>query len=173
MVKHAFGALALLVIAACTPTSNTPESVVRGIYDEVQQNIGREITPLEAIPMTDDLRTLVDQARAASQARNEPFIEGDIAANCQDCTSLTGLEIGPQAGPEPVPAAEGHTILEARFMLNGDEPRAVLYDLVQTEAGWRVDNILTDGFNLRTEAQAYLADSDAAAQPDPEIAPAP
>jgi len=146
------------VVAACTPpqTETGAASVVRGIYDVTQQNIGHSVTPIDAIPMTDDLQTLVDQAQAAATARGEPFIEGDLAANCQDCTSLTNLTIGPQAGPEPVPAAQGHTLLEARFKLNGNEDRAVVYDLVETPQGWRVDNILAEGFNLRSEAQAYL-----------------
>ncbi|HEX8901989.1 hypothetical protein [Vitreimonas sp.] len=165
--------LAILAVAvvACSPPQNTSgaEALVRDIYATVEEHIGRTTTPLEAIPMTDDLASLVSRAQAAAAARNEPFIEGDIAANCQDCTSLDGLEVGPQVSPEPVPAAEGHVLVEARFTLNGNEPRAVLYDLVETPQGWRVDNILTEGFNLRTEAQSYLDD---AAEPAEEI-PAP
>jgi hypothetical protein len=117
--------------------------------------------------MTVELRTLLDTAEAAADARDEPFIEGDLALNCQDCTSISDLEIGPQAGPEPIPAADGHVIVEARFTLNGNEPREVLYDLVETEEGWRVDNILAEGFNLRAEAAGYLADTSA-----PEVEPA-
>ena len=30
----------------------------------------------------------------------------------------------------------------------------------ETPEGWRVDNILTEGFNLRAEAQSYLSDAD-------------
>jgi hypothetical protein len=30
---------------------------------------------------------------------------------------------------------------------------------VETPQGWRIDNILTEGFNLRTESQSYLDDS--------------
>jgi len=163
--------IALLAIAACTQRDAGAEATVRGIYDQVQQHIGREITPREAIPMTDDLRGLLDRAEAAADARGEPFVEGDIAANCQDCVSLTNLEIGPQLGPEPVPAAEGHVLVEARFTLNGDLERAVIYDLVETPQGWRVDNVLAEGFDLRTEAEAYLAE--AAAEPAPDTPPSP
>lgn len=170
MKRLLLAALAFAVVA-CTPQPDTSgaDALVRDIYATVEEHIGRTITPLDAIPMTDDLASLVTRAQAAATARNEPFIEGDIAANCQDCTSIAGLEIGPQTSPEPVTAADGHVLVEARFTLNGNEPRAVLYDLVETPQGWRVDNILTEGFNLRTEAQSYLDD---AAEPAEEI-PAP
>lgn len=168
-----FAALTLIALAACTPPRSGAEAVVRDIYAVTQQHIGQSITPRDAIPMTDDLDALVDRAAAAAEARNEPFIEGDLTANCQDCTSLSDLEIGPQTGPEPIPAAPGHTLLEARFTLNGNEPRAVIYDLIETPQGWRVDNILAEGFNLRTEAQAYLADSESETGAEPDVVPAP
>ncbi|HYD88630.1 MAG TPA: hypothetical protein VEA80_14240 [Vitreimonas sp.] len=162
-MKHAGLSLALaFALTACVPPQSGAEATVRGIYDEVQQHIGGEVTPTDSIPMTDDLIALLERAEAAADARGEPFIDGDLAANCQDCQSLTGLEIGPQTGPEPVPAQSGHTLLEARFVINGNEERAVIYDLVQTSEGWRVDNILAEGFDLRAEAQSYLAEASAA-----------
>lgn len=157
-MKRLLQTVVLTLAAACAPQNAGPEATVRQIYDAVQQNIGHRVTPRDAIPMTDNLSALLERAETAARARNEPFIEGDLAANCQDCTSLSGLEIGPQTSPEPIPAQAGHQLVEARFMLNGDEPRSVLYDMVDTPEGWRVDNILTDGFNLRSEAQAYLAE---------------
>jgi hypothetical protein len=161
-MKRLAAAVLLLALAACTPPSSGAEAAVRDIYRDVQENIEQgRITPIDIIPLTDELRQLYDRAEAASIARDEPFIEGDIAANCQDCTSVTDLEIGPQEGPEPIPAGDGHVIVEARFTLNGTEPRAVLYDLVETPQGWRVDNILGEGFNLRSEAAAYLTDAEA------------
>lgn len=158
-MKRIVASLAFFALAACAPPQQSAaEAPVRELYARVAENIGRTATPLDTIPMTDDLRSLVARGQLAALARGEPFIEGDIAANCQDCTSLSDLEIGPQIGPEPVPAADGHVIVEARFTLNGSEPRAVLYDMVETSQGWRVDNILAEGFSLRTESQAYLDD---------------
>lgn len=158
-MKKGLATVVVLALAACTPppaADNGAEATVRDIYTAVQSNIGRTTTPLETIPMTDELRDLIARAQAAASARDEPFIAGDVAANCQDCVSLTDLEVGAQTGPEPVPAEEGHRLVEARFILNGAEPRAVIYDLVETPQGWRVDNILAEGFDLRAEAQAYL-----------------
>lgn len=163
------GAFLLATLAACAPAPDTgAEDAVLGIYETVQQQIGVRVTPLEAIPMTGHLRDLVERAEAAADARGEPFIEGDLAANCQECASIADIVIGAQTGPEPIPVPEGHRIVEARFTLNGDEPRAVLYDMVQTPDGWRVDNILAEGFDLRAEAQAYLgADADDSTPPAP------
>jgi hypothetical protein len=154
--------LALLALAACTPPGENSvsgaEAAVRGVYDVAQQHIGREVTPQDAIPLSDDLKTLLDSAEAQATARNEPFIEGDLALNCQDCTSVSDLVIGPQTGAEQEPAAEGHQWIEARFKLNGNEDRRVLWDMTQSGDSWRVDNIISDGSDLRAEAQAYLAE---------------
>lgn len=157
-MKRFAAALAFIILAACTPpAADGPEGVIMDLYATVQQNVAAQrITPIDSIPMTDDLRALVDQAEAAADARNEPFLEGDLAAACQDCTSLGDLVVGAETGPEAIPAAPGHQIVEARFTLNGSEARSVLFDMVETPGGWRVDNILAEGFNLRAEAQAYL-----------------
>lgn len=168
-MKRAFAALALLALAACTPPQQSgAETPVRDLYAVAQENIGHTITSLDVIPMTDDLRNLVDRGHEAAAARGEPFIEGDMVLNCQDCETISGLEIGPQTGPEPVPAADGHVIVEARFTINGDQLRAVLYDMVETPQGWRIDNVLADGFSLRAEAQAFLQDEAAPLEVTPE-----
>lgn len=165
-----FGTLALTLLAACAPrVESGPEDAVLAIYQEVQENIGQRVTPLDTIPMTEDLRSLVERAEAAAAAREEPFIDGDLAADCQDCASISNIVIGAQSGPEAIPAAAGHRIVEARFTVNGDEPRSVLYDMVETPNGWRVHNVLAHGFDLRAEAQAYLG----GAGPDDSSPPAP
>ncbi len=164
-MHRTLAAFALLALAACTPPAGhsttaapsapTAESTVQAIYADAQHKMGS--TEQTTIPMTDDLKSLVDRAEAAAQSRNEPFIEGDLALNCQDCGTLTNLVIGPQTGAEQEPARTGHTWVQATFKLNGDEDRRVLWDTVQTAQGWRVDNIVSEGFDLRHEAQAYLA----------------
>lgn len=163
--------LALVLLAACSPPSsgtstaritadaNGPEAVVQAIYAEVGRHIGTSITPNDAIPMTEDLKALMERAETAAEARHEPFLEGDLAADCQDCTSLTELAISPAPPAMASSAPAGHTVLQAHFKLNGNEERSVFYDLTDTPAGWRVDNIFTEAFNLRTESQAYLAET--------------
>lgn len=161
----------LVVLVACAPRADTgPEDTILHIYEQVQQNIGQRTTPLDDIPMSEDLRSLVERAQLAAAARGEPFIDGDLAADCQDCTSISDIAIGPQSGPEALPAAEGHRLIEARFTINGNEPRSVLYDMIETSDGWRVHNIISHGFDLRSEAQALVDDGAAAAealQPEP------
>lgn len=168
-MRASLGALALLALAACTPPSSGAHEVVREIYATAQENLGQQVTPMDDIPMTEDLRSLLDRAEAAADAREEPFIEGDLALNCQDCASLDGLVVGPQTGAEQEPAVEGHTWVQAVFRINGDEARRVLWDMVETDAGWRVDNIVADGHDLRAEAAAYLDNI----ENDPPPAPAP
>ncbi|MBL8549765.1 MAG: hypothetical protein JNJ73_07250 [Hyphomonadaceae bacterium] len=152
-MKRALLSFALLALAACatTPAPDGPDAPVRALYAIAQQHIGHSVTPLSAIPMTDDLRSLVDRAEAAARARNEPFIEGDLAADCQDCTSLTDLDLYRQ-GPR-----NGRAIVYARFKLNGADPRSVRYNMLLTPQGWRIDNIVSGKSDLRADAQAYLA----------------
>lgn len=143
---------ALLALAACaTPQSaSSPEATVQAIYAVTLKN-GGVSTPVEAIPMTDDLKSLVDRAEATARSRNEPFLDGDLAADCQDCASLTDLTIQSEA-----PVA-GRASVIARFKLNGNENRAVRYDMVETPRGWRVDNISSETSDLRRDARAYVA----------------
>jgi hypothetical protein len=164
-MRRSLTAFALLALAACTPPAathpDTAESAVQAIYANAQSHLG---APEQTnVQMSDDLKSLVDRAEAAAQARNEPFIEGDLALNCQDCTSVDHLVIGAQSGPEQEPAHAGHTWVQATFKLNGEQDRRVLWDMVQTPQGWRADNIISEGFDLRHEAEAYLANPTAPA----------
>lgn len=168
-------ALSFVLLAACTPpssenstspTTTTAEAAVHAIYADAQSKLGGAAQA--NIPMSDDLRSVVDRAEAAAQARNEPFIEGDLALNCQDCTSVSELAIGPQTGAQQEPARQGHTWVQATFKLNGNEDRRVLWDMIESPQGWRVDDIVSEGFDLRTEAQAYL---DSPAPPAGDQAP--
>lgn len=162
-MRQLFAVLAFLGLAACTQPQSDVEAVVRDIYATAQENLGRSATPHEAIPMSNDLRALVERAQAAADAREEPFIDGDLALDCQDCVSVDDLVIGPQRGPYNEPTQPGHRWVQASFTLNGDSERTVLWDMIETPEGWRVHNILTESFNLRTEAAAYLGDADAPA----------
>lgn len=151
--------LTFLALTACTPPqsgSSGANAAVESIYATAQSTLGQDEAPGAGISMTDDLKSLVDRAQAQADARDEPFLEGDLALNCQDCTSVGDLVIGPQTGAEQEPAVAGHTWVQAVFKLNGNEDRTVLWDMVSTPQGWRVDNILTEGFNLRYEAESYL-----------------
>ena len=134
-MKRILTALAFAALAACTPPANEAggaKAAVEAIYATAQANIGHAVTPMDQIPFTDDLKALLGRAEAAATQRGEPFIEGDIALNCQDCTSVSNLVIGPQTGAEQEPAVTGHTWVEAKFKLNTDEDRTVLWDMVET-----------------------------------------
>jgi len=153
-MKRLIAALSFVALAACTPPAGGAEGVVRDIYAAAQRDIGGASAP--ELPMSDDLKALIDRGEAAADARGEPFIEGDIALDCQDCTSISDLVIGPQTGAEQEPTRAGHQWVQASFKLNGNEDRTVLWDMVETPHGWRVDDIFTRGSSLRAEAQSYI-----------------
>jgi hypothetical protein len=172
-MKKLLAALCVAALASCAAPESAPpveapigqpaataEATVQGIYDIAAQYVGRESTPRDAIPWSISLKTLLDRAEAATIARNEPFIDGDLATNCQDCTSLSVQSIAPLANPAAlgITPVSGHSYIEAKFTVNGNEERYVIFDMLQTADGWRVDNLLTEGFNLRVETEAYIAE---------------
>ena len=160
-MKRFAASLAIIALAACTPQQSAtgPEAVVTAIYEPIAKSKGEAGTPIESIPMTTELRDLVNQAEAAA-AGNEPVIDGDVAGNCQDCTGFADLKIGPTA--DDASATADHQIIEANFSLFGDQTRTVYWDMVRKAEGWQVDNIMSEGFNLRSITNTVIA---AAAEP--------
>jgi hypothetical protein len=141
-------------LSAAAPET-TPESVVNGIYAEAAKHL-EDGTPLAALHLTDDFSTLIDRAEKAAAKRDDIFIDGDLALDCQDCGSLSKVAVTRSTGPAAAAPKAGHVWVEARFTIY-DEERRVLYDLVETSKGWRVDDIVSGDFDVRAEAQSYLA----------------
>jgi hypothetical protein len=165
-MKNVIVALPLLALGfACTPqnSAGSPEGAVTAIYETLVKSKGQETTPITAIRMTADLEALARQAEAAA-GDGAPVFDGDLAGNCQDCTDFANLKV---ERPASSTAAEGHTIIEARFKLFQNEPKNVQWDLVETPDGWRVDNIVSDGFNVRKIANEVIAAA-ATAPPGPD-----
>ncbi|HVZ99927.1 MAG TPA: hypothetical protein VG841_06395 [Caulobacterales bacterium] len=136
---------------ACQPKPG-PDAPVRAIYAMTVEKLGQEATPPDAIPMSEDLKRQFDAAQAEADRRDEPFIDGDLAADCQDCSELTGLAITVKTPP-----SHGAAVVEARFNIHG-EPRIVDWTMVETPQGWRVDNIVSNsGFDLRASIREELA----------------
>jgi len=147
--------LAFAALAACTPqpAANGPEAVVTAIYDPLVKSKGQTATPIDAIPMTADLKELVTRAESAAND-TMPVFDGDVAGNCQDCTGFSALKIGPTA--EDAAAANTHKVIEANFTIQEGQ-RTVYWDMAETAEGWRVDNIMSEGFNLRSIANTVIA----------------
>jgi hypothetical protein len=158
-MKRTFGLVLLVLAAACQPAAQGPESVVQAIYKPLADSKGEKTTSLADMPLSAELKALVDKVEAT--VKDEPVFDGDFAGNCQDCAGFKDLKVAakPDAG-----LAAGHQGVEATFKLFPDEPRAVLWDMVETPEGWRVDNIVSEGIDLRVIAQEAL---DAAADPQP------
>ena len=140
-------------LSACTPPQPGPEDVVREAYAQATARLAQgQITDADHVPMTPDLRTDLDHALSVAQARNEPFIDGDLIANCQDCQHLTVVTV-----VTTTPAANGRAVVEAHFKLDGND-RVVIWEMMQTPQGWRVDNLKTaDGYDLRGAIQQEVA----------------
>jgi hypothetical protein len=157
-----FAALPLLALAiACTPQPPTPETtagmagpeaVVKAIYQTLETSKGEATTPLSDIPMTAELDALIKQAEAAA-GNDGPVFDGDFAGNCQDCSDFSDLKIGMAATAAP----RGRAIVNADFKLFQSEPKHVQWDLIETPEGWRVDNIVSDGFDVRAIAKELIA----------------
>jgi hypothetical protein len=160
-MKRALG-LILLTLAACTPAAplSGPEAVVQAIYKPLVDSKGEKGMPLEQMPLSDDLKALV--AKAEEAGKGEPVFDGDFAGNCQDCTEFSDLKL---ALRKDTGLAAGRAGVEATFKLFQGEPKAVTWDMVETPEGWRVDNILAEGIDLRKISQEAI--DNAAAAPDP------
>lgn len=157
-----YAALPLLALAfACTPQPSAPETaaattgpeaVVKAIYQTLETSKGEKTTPVSAIPMTAELDALIKQAEAAA-GNDGPVFDGDFAGNCQDCTDFSDLRIEVATSAAP----KGRAIVNADFKLFQSEPRHVQWDLIETPEGWRVDNIVSDGFDVRAIAKELIA----------------
>ena len=161
------GLVLFSLAAACTPAPSVPgpEAVVQTIYQPLVDSKGEKTTSLAEMPLSEDLKALVDKAEAA--AKDEPVFDGDVAGDCQDCEGFSDLKLA--AAGAAVPA--GHQAVQASFKLFGGEGRSVIWDMVKTPQGWRVDNVLSTGFDLRLVARQAI-DLAAAPQPAPSTPPA-
>jgi hypothetical protein len=149
-------ALAGLALIGCTPppAADTPEAVIQQVYAHSSAAMARGEVPYDYVPLSESLAAAITNGNQLAEERNEPFIEGDIATGCQDCTSLTDLVITTTAAP-----ADGHATVLAAFKVD-QQPREMTYAMVQTPEGWRVDNITSaDGYDLRASVTSYLTEA--------------
>lgn len=146
-------AACVLLLGACQPAQPGPDDVVRGIYTAATPKLAHgQLTSEADLPLTQDFTAALNHAGEVAQQRDEPFIDGDMAANCQDCRLLTELQV-----PVTSPPANGAAVVEARFKLDGTAS-SVIWDMRQTPQGWRVDNIRGPGdYDLRKQAAQEIA----------------
>lgn len=150
-------ALMCFVLAACNPAQTTsaqqgPEAMVMALYAAGQAKLARsQLTDASDIPMSADLERVFKAALDKAEANNEPFIDGDLIFNCQDCGQIGAVAVTVQSPP-----TNGKAVVQARFTVYG-EANTVLWDMVQTPQGWRVDNIRSpDGYDLRKAAEEEI-----------------
>ena len=147
-----------VVLTACSPPqapqAPTPssEAIVRAVYDAATaRNARNQVTTVDQLPLSQSLATLVQQAAAAAQANDEPFLDGDPVLDCQDCSPLSAVTVSTTSPP-----ANGRAVVQARFTVAGDA-RVETWDMVETPQGWRADNIRSaDGYDLRQSASEEI-----------------
>lgn len=159
-MRAIFIAVLGVVLAACspaqqrapTPAAQPPEAVVRDVYDAAaQRNAHDQPTTVDDVPLSDSLSAAIRSAAAIAHDNDEPFIDGDVVLDCQDCSPLSAVTVATTSPP-----ANGHATVEARFTVAGDA-RVETWDMVETPQGWRADNIRSaSGYNLRQSAQEEI-----------------
>lgn|GEM_PF-2459620 len=152
-------ALACLALGACNPSQPAPPApsagdqgpatVITAMYAAGAQKLAHnQSTDVSDVPMSDGLAQMVKAASDKADANDEPFIDGDIMFNCQDCGQVGAVTVTLAAPP-----ANAKAVVAAKFTVYG-QAETVLWDMVETPQGWRVDNIRSpDGYDLRKTAQ--------------------
>lgn len=138
-------ALAVLVLAACTPQLTGPEAAVNAIYKPLVDSKGQTGTAVADLPLTMDLALKIQELETRAE---EQVFDFDVAGNCQDCTDFANLKITTPTDPSLAPR-DGHAFVEAAFTLFGNEQKSVFWDLMLVDGAWQIDNIFTEGFDLR------------------------
>lgn len=154
-------ALLSLFAAACSgdqPISQAEQTVI-ALYQPLIVSKGEDSTPITSIPMTPELEKLTQQAARAA-GEEFPVFDFDPAGLCQDCSGFADLKVAPADANPIATAAEGHTLIQASFRIPPAPARTVYWHMVETPTGWRVDNILAEGFSLRQIAEDAVASVD-------------
>ncbi len=120
-----------------------PSTVVRGFYDPYLVPNG-QIPPLaEAAPWSAQMAADLDAMFARSQAQGEPILDFDPIIDAQDY-QLSDVRAATEG------LVEGsHATVRASFT-NAGRHEEVLYDLVWQDDRWKVDNVRTSEWDLRT-----------------------
>jgi hypothetical protein len=93
-------------------------------------------------PWSASMREAILAMQARSRAAGEPILDFDPFIGAQDY-EIAALSLTPEAI-----VANSHATVRARFT-NLGRPTEILFDLVWQEAAWRVDNVRSEGWDLR------------------------
>ena len=147
--------VAAAALAACTRAAPgaDPVATVQPLYTPYVENRNPPDL-LNAAPWTPELRGLLERARDTGRRRGVAVIDFDPIIDGQDWTiDAVGVTLS-------APPADGRAEVTAHFNNAGDDV-SVVYDLVEVDGGWRVDNIRTENWSLR----ALLASAGIAPEP--------
>lgn len=129
--------------ASASRAITDPSTVVRGFYDPYLVPDG-QIPPLaEAAPWSTQMAADLDAMFARSQAQGEPILDFDPIIDAQDY-QLSDVRTTTDSIVE-----NSHATVRASFT-NAGAREEVLYDLVWQDDRWKVDNVRTSEWDLRT-----------------------
>jgi len=142
MIRHIVIALAAFAAAACTQAQPgaDPVAAIQPIYEPYVEDRNPPAL-LDAAPWTPQMRDLLQRAREQSRGA-EPVIDFDPLIDGQD------WDIDAVSVTLTQPPADGRAEVAATFNNAGEETR-ILYDMVEADGGWRVDNVRTENWSLR------------------------
>lgn len=162
------GVSAALALAACSPPRadkqeapaaenagraiTDPAAVIRQLYDPYLTQ-GATFPDFEhQAPWSDSLWAVLQAMMARSQAINEPILDFDPLINAQDY-QLSDLSVAQES------LVEGQTATVRASFKNAGAQSEVVYDMIWENDRWKVDNIRSQGWDLRQIASAPNADA--------------
>lgn len=149
MSRRFFAAVAAAALAACSQAQPgaDPVATIQPLYTPYVEDRNPPGL-MDAAPWTPEMRVLLQRAREHAREANEPVVDFDPIIDGQDW-DIDAVSVTLTSPPQ-----EGRAEVSARFSNAGDDV-TVIYDMVEADGGWRVDNIRTDHWSLR----ALLADA--------------
>ena len=143
MIRRMIIALAVGAIAACSQAQpgSDPVSAIQPLYEPYIQDRNPP-SLLDAAPWTAEMRDLLQRERQHQRDGNEPILDFDPLIDGQD------WDIDAVSVTLTQPAADGRAEVTATFNNAGEDTR-IVYDMVEANGGWRVDNVRTENWSLR------------------------
>jgi hypothetical protein len=134
------------------PAAPDPAGVIRPLYDRYMTPNAEFPDFQHQAPWSTDLWAQLSDMSARSEALNEPILDFDPLISAQDY-QLSNLNVVTEAVSE-----NSHAVVRASFDNIGSH-QEVVYVLVWEGGGWRVNNIRSEGWDLRQIAAAPNADA--------------
>jgi hypothetical protein len=141
---------AALALAACGQSAvSGPEATVETLYAPYVASNDTPPPDLASLPLTAELKAVIDKAGVYSEMLNEPVIDYDPIVGAQDW-QISDVSVAREGAPR-----EDGADVVATFK-NGGEPKRVLFLMRRVDGDWRIDDIGEGADSLRAIVSAAL-----------------